>query len=82
MTLSIRAGMGMKKQVWVGYRVSNKFQLLVGHESTENATRKHWITGDVIHRHKGLDYVSTTTSNFPWPQKFSAFLPRDELQIN
>ena len=30
-------------------------------------------TGEVIHRHKGFEYVSTTTSNFPWPQNFNHY---------
>ena len=40
------------------------------------------ITGEVIHRHKSFEYVSTTTSAFPLPQNFSALLAYEELQIN
>ena len=41
-----------------------------GHRSKYNSTKKHLL------------YVSTTTSNFPQLQNFSAFLSYDGLQIN
>ena len=79
-----RAGTGMTKQVWVEYKVSNKFQLQValGSFPHEFLPENTWITGDVIHRHKGFKYASTMTSNFIWPKNFSAVSSQDELQIN
>ena len=40
--ISTRGGTGMEKQVRVEYRVSNEFQVWVGHGSTYNSTRKHF----------------------------------------
>ena len=74
----------MKIQIRVEYRVSNKFQVRVetGTGPPEALPANTCITGEAINRHKSFEYVSTTTSNFPWPQNFSAFLAYDELQIN
>ena len=74
----------MKNQVLVGYRVFKKIQVRVESGSGPRKTlpENTCITSEVIHRHKGLEYVSTTTPNFPWPQNFSAFLSCDEFQIN
>ena len=58
--------MGMKNQAAVGYRVFKKIQVQTLPENT-------CITSKLIHRHKGLEYVSTTTPNFLWLQNFSAF---------
>ena len=74
----------MKNQVLVGYWV---FKIIQVHNKSGSSPRKTLpenthITSEVIHRHKGLEYVSTTTPNFPWPQNFSAFLSCVELQIN
>ena len=83
MTLSIWAGMGMKKNKFgsgTGYHIN--FNCWSGMSPLKTLPENTCITGEVIHGHKGFDYVSTTTSNFPWPQKFSAFLSYDELQIN
>ena len=71
-------GLGMEwyaKKIQVGCRVSNNFQLRVGlgMGSSKTLPESTCITGKVIHRHKGFQYVSTATSNFPWPQTFSAF---------
>ena len=65
--------MVMEKQVQIIYPV--------GHVSTKNSTRKH-LHGKMILKAKVLNYISTTPSNFPWPQNFSAFLSNDKLQIN
>ena len=66
------AGMGMRR---LGQKSGvKKFQLHVGHGYTLNSTWKDLHTGKVTYRHKVLEYVSTTTSNFSWLQNFSAFL--------
>ena len=76
-------GAGIKNQVLVGYRVFKKNQVRVesGSGPCKTLPENTCITSKVIHRHKGLEYVSTTP-NFPLPQNFSAFLSCDELQIN
>ena len=75
---------GYEKPVGVRYQVSNYFQLPVGLGIGPNTTLpKHiCIAGEVIQRHKGFVYVSTTTSNFPRLQNFSAFLSYEGVQIN
>ena len=80
----LRAGTSMKNQVLVGYWVFKKIQVRVKSGSGPRKTlpENTCITSKVIHRHKGLEYVSTTTPYFPWPQHFIAFLSCDELQIN
>ena len=79
-----RGGTGMKNQILVGYRVPKKNQVRVKSVLGSRKTRPEntCITSEVIHRHKGQEYVSSTTPNFPWPQNFSAFLSCVELQIN
>ena len=76
-----RGGTGMKNQVLVGYRVFKKIQVRVESGSGPRKTlpENTCVTSEVIHRLKGLEYVSTTMPNFPWPQNFSAC---DELQIS
>ena len=79
-----RGGTGMKNQELVGYRVFIKNQVRVESGSGPRKTLpgNTCITSEVIHRHKGLEDVSSTTQNFPWPQNFSAFLSCVKLQIN
>ena len=64
--------MGMKNQEMVGYRVFKnnqvRFELRSGPRKT--VTENTCITSEMIHRHKGLEYVSSTTPKFPWPQIF------------
>ena len=74
----------MKNQVLVGYRVLKKNQVRVELGSSPHKTvpENTCITSEMIYRHKGLEYLCLTTSNFPWPQNFSAFLSCVELQIN
>ena len=74
----------MKNQVLVRYRVFKKNQVRIksGWGPRKTVTENTCITSEVIRRHKCLEYVSTTTPNFPWPQNFSAFLSCVELQIN
>ena len=74
----------MKNQVLVGYRVFKKIQVRVESGSGPRKTlpENTCITSGVIHRPKGLKYVSTTTPNFPWPQNFSALLSCVGFQIN
>ena len=75
-----RSGTGMKNQVLVGYRVFKKIKSGWGPRKT--VTENFCITSEVIRRHKCLEYVSSTTPNFPWPQNFLACLSCVELQIN
>ena len=65
----------MKNQVLVGYRVFKKNQVRVDLVSSprKNVPENTFITSEVIHRVKGLKYVSSTTPNFPWPQNFQHF---------
>ena len=63
-----------------GYQVSNKFQLRA--VSGISPPESPCITGKVIHRHQGFEYMSTTTLIFPRPQNISAFWSCDELQID
>ena len=56
-----RGGMCMKIQIPVGYWVSNKIHWLGPRKTLLENT---CITGEVIHKHKSYEYVSTTTSNF------------------
>ena len=74
----------MKNQVLVRYRVFKKIQVQVESGSGPRQTfpENTCVTSEVIHRHKCLEYVSTTMPNFPWPENFSAFLSCDGLQIN
>ena len=74
----------MKNQVLFGYRVFKKNQVQVKSGSGPRKTlpENTCITSEVIRRHKGLEYVSSTTSNFPWPQNFLAFLSCVKLRIN
>ena len=74
----------MKNQVLVGYLVFKKNQVRVesGSGPRKNVPENTCITSEVIHRLKGLEYVSTAMPYFPRPQHFSAFLSCDELQIN
>ena len=72
----------MKNQVLSGYRVFKKIQVRVESGSAPRKTLPENTCIEVIHRHKGLEYVSTTTQNFPWPQNFSALLSCDEFQIH
>ena len=53
----IRDGMGMKVHIWVGYRVSNKFQVRVGSGTGPRKTlpENTCITGEVIHRHNSFE---------------------------
>ena len=75
-----RGGTGMKNQVLVGYRVFKKNSSTgrVGFGSLCQKT----LASLAIHKHKGLEYVSTTMPCFLWPQNFSAFLLCGEFQIN
>ena len=79
-----RGRMGMKIQIRVGFWRSNKFQVQVGLGMGPHKTLpvNICIADKLIHRHKMFEYLSTTTSNFPWPQNFSAFLAYVELQTN
>ena len=74
----------MKSKVLVGYWVFKKIQLRgeLGSGPRKTLPENICITSEVIHRHKGLKYVSKTTPNFSWPQNFSTFLSCGELQIN
>ena len=65
----------MKNQVLVGYRVVINFQGRVESGSNPRKTlpENTCINSEVVHRHQGLEYLCTTTPNFPWPQNFSAF---------
>ena len=80
----VRGGTGMKNQELVGYWVFKKNQVRVESGSSPRKTvpENTCITSKVIHRHKGLEYLSLTMPNFPWPQNFLAFLSCVELQIN
>ena len=82
----IRGGSGMKYQVLVGYQVPvfKKIQVPVesGLGPRKTLPENTCITSEVIHRHKGLEYVSKTTPNFPWPQNCSAFLSCYLFQID
>ena len=55
--------MCMKIQIPVGYWVSNKIHWL---GPCKTLLENTCITGEVIHKHQSYEYVSTTTSNFPW----------------
>ena len=59
-------------QVRVGYCVSNKFQVQIGHTGPHKTLPENTrITGEVIHIHESFKYcVPTTTLNFPRPQNF------------
>ena len=70
--MATRGGTGMKNQVLVES----------GSGPRKTLPENTCISSEVIHRRKGLEYVSSTTQNFPWPQNFSAFLSCVELQIN
>ena len=74
----------MKIQNRVRYRVSNKLQVRVGSGTGRRKTLPEitCITGEVIRRHKSLEYMSTKTSNFQRPQNSLAFVAFDELSIN
>ena len=65
----------MNNQVLVECRVFKKIQVWVESGSGPRKTlpENSCITSEVIHRHKGLEYVSTTMPTFQWPQSFSAF---------
>ena len=66
----------VEKHVWVGYQISDQFRLWVesGTSPCKTLPEKAGITGKVIHKHKGFQYMSVTLPSFPWPQNYSAFL--------
>ena len=74
----------MKNQELVEYRVFkiNQVRVESGSGPRKIVPENTCITSKVIHRHKGLKYVSLTTPNFPWPHNFLAFLSCVELQIS
>ena len=59
----------MQNQILVGYRVFKKNEVRVesGSGPCKTVPENTRITSEVIYRHKGLEYVSSTTPNFPWP---------------
>ena len=59
----------MKKLVRFGHRISNKFQSRDGHRPPKTLPEYTCITVEMIIDTK-VSNVSTTTSNFPWPQNF------------
>ena len=65
----------MKNQVLVGYRLFEEIQVRVesGSGPHKPLPENTYITSEVIHRHKGLEYESTTTPNFPWPHHVASF---------
>ena len=65
-----RGGTGMKNQVLVGYWVFKKLQVRVESGSRKTLPENNCITSEVIHRHEGLEYVSTTTPNFSMATEF------------
>ena len=73
--IQCRGGTGLKNQVLFGYWVIKKIQVRdeSGSGPRKTLPENTCITSEVIYRHKGLEYVSTTTPNFPWPQHFLAF---------
>ena len=58
----------MKNQVLVGYWVFKENQVRVesGLGPRKTLPENTCITCEVIHRHKGLEYVSSATSNLRW----------------
>ena len=72
-----------KYNYWV-YGLERVWKTCLGQVSGKDFPR-YWITfsyqsgqsiciaGEIIQRHKGFMYISTTTTNFPSPQNFSAF---------
>ena len=65
-----RGGKGTKIQIQVRFLVSNKLRIESGTGPRKNVTENTCITGEVIRRHKSFQYVSTTISNLPRPEKF------------
>mgnify|MGYP001799900945 CR=1 FL=1 len=64
------------------YLEKNQVRVESGSGPSKTLPENTCITSEVIHRHKGLEYVSTSTPNFPWPQNFLAFLSINQLSIN
>ena len=76
-----KGGKGIKIQIGSGIRHHKSFKSGWRTGPRKTLPENTGIAGDVIHRHKSVEYVSTTTSTFQLPQNFSTFLAYDKLQI-
>ena len=62
---AVRGGTDMKNQLLLGYQVFKKNQVRVksGLGPRKTVPENTCITSEVIYRHKGLEYMSSTTPN-------------------